>query len=164
MTAEPTAEGGALVLVPDTELDLLTCPGWHCELIGALKREDCNVLIVDFSQVEFFGATGLEVLVDVRDRAARCGVNLRLIVCSRPVWRPLEVTGLAADFSVYGNRADALTGHRRRRGSETSDGTPAFPVHRVSVKPSTPTTTRATDGPGRHGVARKDRGDGASRG
>lgn len=112
MTAEPTPEGGALVLVPDAELDLLTYPGWHCELIGALKHEDCNVLIVDdFSQVEFFGATGLEVLVDVRERAARCGVNLRLIVCSRPVWRPLEVTGLAADFSIYGSQADALAGY-----------------------------------------------------
>ncbi|MDQ4092936.1 MAG: STAS domain-containing protein [Actinomycetota bacterium] len=112
MTVEPTTEAGALVLVPDIELDLLTCPEWHCELIGALKREDCKVLIVDFSQVEFFGAIGLEVLVDIRDRAARCGVDLRLIVCSRPVWRPLKVTGLAGDFSIYGSRADALTGYQ----------------------------------------------------
>jgi anti-anti-sigma factor len=112
MTAKLTAEAGALVFVPEAELDLLTCPGWHCELIGALKREDCKVLIVDFSQVEFFSATGLEVLVDIRDRAARCGVDLRLIVCSRPVWRPLEVTGLAVDFPIYGSRSDALTGYQ----------------------------------------------------
>ena len=112
MTAKPTAEADALVLVPEAELDLLTCPEWHCELIGALKREDCKVLIVDFSQVEFFGATGLEVLVDIRNRATRCGVDLRLIVCSRPVWRPLQVTGLAADFPIYSSRADALTGYQ----------------------------------------------------
>jgi anti-anti-sigma factor len=75
-----------------------------------MQHEDCNVLIIDLSRVEFFSAAGLEVLVDVRDRAARCGVELHLIVCSRPVWRLLGVTGLAADFSVYGSRADALTG------------------------------------------------------
>jgi hypothetical protein len=60
MTAKPITEAGARVLVPKAELDLLTCPRWHCELIGALKRKDCKILIVDFSQVEFFGATGLE--------------------------------------------------------------------------------------------------------
>jgi anti-anti-sigma factor len=111
MTAERTAEG-CLVLVPGAELDLLTCRGWHRELIGALQREDCNVLIVDLSRVEFFGAAGLEVLIDVRDRAARCGVELRLIVCSRPVRRLLNMTGLAADFSVYDSRTDALTAHQ----------------------------------------------------
>jgi anti-sigma B factor antagonist len=112
MTAKPTTETDALVLVPETELNLLTCLRWHCELIEALKREDCKVLIVDFSQVEFFSATGLKVIIDIGNRATRCGVDLRLIVRSRPVWRPLEVTGLAADFSIYGSRADALTGYQ----------------------------------------------------
>lgn len=126
MATKPTTEAGALMLVPEAELDLLTCPAWHCELIAALKREDCKVLIIDFSQVEFFSATGLEVLVDIRDRAARCGVDLRLIVCSRPVWRPLEVTGLAADLPIYGSRADALTGYRHRRLGENSDGAQEF--------------------------------------
>lgn len=96
------------MLVPAAELDLHTCPQWHCELIGALKRADCEALIVDLSQVQFFGAAGLRVLVDVRDLASRCGIELRLIVCSRPVRRPLEVTGLAAQFAVYGSREDAL--------------------------------------------------------
>lgn len=103
-------EGALVVMVPDTELDLLTCPGWRCELLGELERADCKVLIVDLSRVEFFGAAGLGVLVDVRDRADQCGAELRLVVSSRSVWRPLEVTGLAAEFAIYGSRADALTG------------------------------------------------------
>lgn len=109
MTAEPSTGAGALVSVPDAELDLLTCPGWRSELAGALERGDCRVLIVDLSGVTFFGATALGVLVDVRDRAAQCGVELRLIVCSRAVSWPLEVMGLTGHFAIYGRRADALT-------------------------------------------------------
>lgn len=100
---------GVQIVVPDaTELDLATCPAWRRELLVALERADCKVLIVDLSRVEFFGATGLGVLVEVHDRAAQCGVELRLVVCSRPVWRPLEVMGLAGTFAIYGNRADAF--------------------------------------------------------
>lgn len=110
MTAEVTTDDGLLMVAPsDAEVDLLTCPQWHGELLRALERADCRVLIVDLSRVVFFGASGLGVLADVRDRSAQCGVELRLIVCSRPVRRALEVTGLTGSFAVYRSRADALT-------------------------------------------------------
>lgn len=97
-----------------TELDLVTCPAWRQELFVALEQADCKVLIVDLSRVEFVGATGLGVLVETRDRAAQRGVELRLVICSRPVWRPLEVLGLATTFAVYDDRVGALAGDQRQ--------------------------------------------------
>ncbi|MGH3783579.1 MAG: hypothetical protein ACRDRO_23900 [Pseudonocardiaceae bacterium] len=41
--------------------------------------------------VVFLGAAGLEVLVKVGDRAKLCGIELRLVVNSRPVWRALRL-------------------------------------------------------------------------
>jgi hypothetical protein len=32
------------------------------------------------------------------------------VVCSRPVWRPLRLTGLVGEFVIYENLAQALTG------------------------------------------------------
>ena len=43
-----------------------------------------TVLVSDFIGVEFVGATGLEVLVEVGDRAKPCGVPLRWVVSSGP--------------------------------------------------------------------------------
>lgn len=106
-TSEVIGEG-VLVTVPPAELDLLTCPAWRSKLIGTLERADCRVLVVDLSQVEFFGVTGLGVLVEARRRAEQCGVTVCLVASSQPVWRLLEVTSMAGVFAVYGSRADAL--------------------------------------------------------
>lgn len=111
----PLVDPGVQIVVPDTtELDLLTCPAWRRELFVVLERADCKVLVVDLSRVEFFGATGLGVLVETRDRAAQRGIELRLVICSRPVRRPLEVMGLAGAFAVYDDRANALAGDQRQ--------------------------------------------------
>lgn len=98
-----------MIVVPEVELDLVSCPGWHRELIGAVERDGCRVLVVDLSRVVFFGAAGLSVLVDLRARAVRHGVELRVVVCSRPVWRPLRAMGMVGHFAIYGSRGDALT-------------------------------------------------------
>lgn len=98
-----------VVMVPGTELDLLTCPGWRRQLISAVERDGCRILIIDLSRVTFFGAAGLSVLSHVRAHAGQHDVELRVIVCSRPVWRPLQVTGMAGEFAIYRSRADALT-------------------------------------------------------
>lgn len=66
-------------------------------------------MVVDLSQVTFFGAAALSVLSDVRTHAGRHEVDLRVIVSSPPVWRPLQVTGLVGEFAIYRSRADALT-------------------------------------------------------
>jgi anti-sigma B factor antagonist len=100
---------GVVVVAPARELDLLTYPALHRHLIELLDRGACTVLVIDFTRVKFLGAAGLGVLVEVGDRAKLCGVQLRLVVCSRPVWRPLRLTGLAGEFAIYENLAQALT-------------------------------------------------------
>jgi anti-anti-sigma factor len=100
---------GVVVVVPARELDLLTYSALHRHLIEQLDRGACRVLVIDFTRVEFLGAAGLGVLVEVADRVKLRGVQLRLVVCSRPVWRPLRLTGLADEFAIYENLAQALT-------------------------------------------------------
>ncbi|MDQ2882258.1 MAG: hypothetical protein M3Y48_13865 [Actinomycetota bacterium] len=74
-----------VVVVSARELDLLTCPMLCCRLMGLLGCGAYGVL-----------AAGLGVLVKVADRAKLCGVELRLVVSSRPVWRALRLTGASS--------------------------------------------------------------------
>lgn len=108
-SASPGADC-VVVVVPARELDLRTCPALHRHLVEHLGCGADRVLVIDFSRVEFLGAAGLGVLVDVRGRAERGGIELCLVVCSRPVWRPLRLTGLVGEFAVYENLAQALAG------------------------------------------------------
>lgn len=105
-----SASPGADCVVVARELDLLTCPALYRHLVEQLDFGACRVLVIDFSRVGFLGAAGLGVLVEVRDRAELCGVELRLVVCSGPVWRPLRLTGLVGEFVIYENLAQALMG------------------------------------------------------
>ncbi len=105
----PGAESAAVV-VPAAELDTLTCPALQRCVIEQLGFGACKVLVIDFTRVEFFGAAGLGVLVEVGHRAELYGVELRLVVNSRLVWRPLLLTGLAGEFAIYEDLAQALTG------------------------------------------------------
>jgi anti-anti-sigma factor len=109
ISASPGADC-VVVVVPARELDLLTCPALYRHLVEQLDCGAYRVLVVDFSLVEFLGAAGLGVLVEVGDRAELCGVELRVVVCSGPVWRPLRLTGLVGEFAIYENLAQALTG------------------------------------------------------
>lgn len=51
----------------------------------------------------------MRVLFDVRAHAGRHGIELRLVVCSRPVWLALKLAGLVDEFAIYRSRALALT-------------------------------------------------------
>ncbi|MBV9314380.1 MAG: STAS domain-containing protein [Pseudonocardia sp.] len=58
-------------------------------------------LIVNLSEVSFLGASGLGVLVRIRDAAARQDTRLQLSGTSRRiVARPLKITGLEDMFEV----------------------------------------------------------------
>ena len=59
------------------------------------------VLVCDLSGVDFFGASGLSVLLETGCRAAAAGIELRLVVATRPVRRILELTALDRAWPVH---------------------------------------------------------------
>jgi anti-sigma B factor antagonist len=98
---------GAAVLTVVGEIDVLTAPVLR-ERLDVLFRADRARIVVDLSRVEFFGSTGLAVVVDAQHRAETEGRAVVLVAGRRVVQRPLEVTGLDATLSVYEDLRQAL--------------------------------------------------------
>lgn len=101
--------GGTRVVAVAGEVDMGTTP----RLRSALQQElgsTRSMLVVDLSEVQFLGSSGLAVLVETKGAAGERGIPLRLVCSSREVLRPLEATGLTELFAIYPDRAAALTG------------------------------------------------------
>jgi anti-sigma B factor antagonist len=69
-----------------------------------------EAVVVDLSEVTFFGSSGLQMLAEARAHAAANQVPLRLVAASRRVLRPLEITGMTTAFRVYPSVAEAVAG------------------------------------------------------
>jgi anti-sigma B factor antagonist len=89
------------------ELDTLTAP----ELDAALRELGAGSsgrLVVDLSGVTFLASSGLAVLIQAAQRAEDGGRRLHLVVTSRAVLRPLEVTGSDQLFTLHRDLDGAL--------------------------------------------------------
>lgn len=101
---------GVCVVVVDGEVDMLTAPLLDAcvgEQLAAVPRH----LILDLEAVRFLGTSGLDCLVQARERAEQAtGMHLHLAgLVTRVVARSLEVTGLVELFNTYPCLTDALT-------------------------------------------------------
>lgn len=99
-TALSRPRSGAVVLTVRGEIDTLTAPAFTAatdELLGAAG----DVLVMDLSDVRFLASTGLAVLISAAHRAEERSTRLRLVVTSRAVRRPLEITGTADLFDLH---------------------------------------------------------------
>lgn len=98
---------GALVVTVRGEVDLFTSPlllnGILAQLHGPARQ-----LIVDLTEVGFFGASGLTVLAVVREAAKAVGTGLCLVAHTRPVLLPLTIIGVHSAFDIYPDLAHAL--------------------------------------------------------
>ncbi len=104
---QPTV--GVCVVVVDGELDALTTP-----LLEACLREQLAAspahLILDLQPVSFLGSSGLNCLLQAREVAEQTtGTQLHLAgLVTRVVARPLQVTGLLAQFDTHPTLTEAL--------------------------------------------------------
>ncbi|NKQ54422.1 STAS domain-containing protein [Amycolatopsis sp. K13G38] len=105
--------GGVAVLSVIGEVDLATLPQLEDALTRALVEKPTQ-LVVDLSQVAFFGSAGLSALVQAHQQAAQ---HTRIAVVtalpgpgatSSPAAKPLLATGLERDLDVYATVEDAL--------------------------------------------------------
>ncbi|HKS45671.1 MAG TPA: STAS domain-containing protein [Amycolatopsis sp.] len=89
---------------PDTtvsvhgEVDLLTAPRLLAVLTEQLHA--ATLLVVDVSEVDFFGAAGLDTLVEIAHRAGQRDVSLRLVAGAH-VCRLLRLTGLDETLRIH---------------------------------------------------------------
>jgi anti-sigma B factor antagonist len=104
----------AVVVAVSGAVDILTAPRLRAALSVALERQDGRPLIVDLTEVRFFGSPGLRVLAESAEQAsAKPGFQpLRVVVDgNRPVLRPIELTGHDAILALYHDIEDAMSGN-----------------------------------------------------
>jgi anti-anti-sigma factor len=92
----------AVVLRFRGEIDMCESPELRDAIIGAVRQRPAR-LVIDLTDVEFFGTTGISVLVE----ASAQHPDLRL-VCSRLVSRALEFGGLGGWFCINASLDEAL--------------------------------------------------------
>ncbi len=101
------APPAAMVLTVRGSVDLATSPLLTARLLELLRDTHQNV-VVDLTGVEFFGATGLTVLLTAKEAAAAAGVRLSLVAHTRVVLLPIMITGLDSEFDLRPDLTSAL--------------------------------------------------------
>lgn len=66
-----------------------------------------GLVVVDLSDVTFFGSAGIAALLDAREQFENAGSKLRLVATNRPVLRSLEIAGVLELLPVFPSVADA---------------------------------------------------------
>jgi len=90
--AGPDEPGPEVVVVVQGDIDLDTAPLAQATLLQAL--DDAERVCLDLSEVHFFGADGIRVVVTGRQHAAALGRTLRLSGVHGIAERVLTLTGL----------------------------------------------------------------------
>lgn len=104
---EDTDRSGVVVLSVSGELDLLTTDTLESELRAALAPPN-EVVVLDMSEVQFLGSSGLSTLLASAESAKSGGIDFRLVAHERVILRPLEITGIRSSFTVFDSVAAAL--------------------------------------------------------
>jgi anti-sigma B factor antagonist len=100
-------DSSTVVLHVNGDLDLLTAPSLDGELTKLLA-DSPGKLILDLSNVPFFGSSALAVLIRAAEVAEGRGIRLRLVAVNRAVLRPLEVTQTVELFSIHASVEGAV--------------------------------------------------------
>jgi anti-sigma B factor antagonist len=100
---------GTVALAVRGEIDTLTAPAFTAAT-DELVTAPGDVLVMDLTEVRFLASSGLAVLISAARRAEDRGIRLRLVVSTRAVRRPLEITGTATLFELHNDPESAYGG------------------------------------------------------
>lgn len=100
----------ALVVTVAGEVDVLTAARLRAAIVAGFgKLREGEILVVDLTDVTFLGSAGLQALVEVTQVARQRREPLRVVVDNtRPVIRPIELTGLDDLLALFDTVDDAL--------------------------------------------------------
>lgn len=96
-------EAGALVVVPEGELDIAAVRAVRASLD---EREPGERLVVDLRELTFLDTSGLQVLVETYRAAREEGFELRVLRARPAVQRVFEIAGLDAVLPFADGAAD----------------------------------------------------------
>jgi len=104
------ANSEALVVTVAGEIDLYTVGRLRAAVAAGFDQlRDGEGLVIDLTEVTFLSSQGLQALVDVTLAAQRRRQPLQIVVDhTRPVIRPVEVTGLDDVLALFNTVEDAL--------------------------------------------------------
>jgi anti-sigma B factor antagonist len=108
-TAITRPRPGVAVLRIQGEVDTLTATLFS-DAVAELMDGSETMLVVDLSAVTFLASSGLAVLIQAAHRAEERNARLRLVVATRAVRRPLEITGTDQLFDMHSDVHDATGG------------------------------------------------------
>lgn len=111
LTVRSLSQERAVVLTVIGSVDGLTAPRLRSAVTAAFENLDGRVLVIDLTDVRFFGSPGLRTLFDSAAEAVhhRGHQPLRIVVDdTRPVIRPIEIVGLDGVLALYDTVDDAL--------------------------------------------------------
>jgi anti-sigma B factor antagonist len=100
---------GTAVLTVQGEVDTLTAPAFAAATTDLVTGPD-ETLVIDLTGVRFLASSGLAVLIQAAQGAEERGARLRLVVATRAVRRPLEITGTDQLFDMYPDVSAATGG------------------------------------------------------
>jgi anti-sigma B factor antagonist len=93
---------GTLVIAAIGEVDLDTAPALGAAIKACIDEAGGKPCILDLTAVTFLNSAGLTMLLQAADRAEEVREPLRIVVdANRPVIRPIQVTGLDNELSLY---------------------------------------------------------------
>jgi anti-anti-sigma factor len=105
----PVDAGGAVVVAAAGEVDLATGPKLRAAVAELLERPGPVPVVIDLTEVNFLGSTGIAVLVDAHWEAAQLHVPLKIVVTrDGPVHRTLRTTGVDHHLSLHHDLGAAL--------------------------------------------------------
>ncbi|HEU5474720.1 MAG TPA: anti-sigma factor antagonist [Actinophytocola sp.] len=108
-TLGPGVDDVLVVRVTD-EVDVKTAPNLQQALDETLDRMTGGCVVVDLTDVAFFGSPGLAVLANAAAKADQQSCQLRIVVGVNPiVRRSIEVTGLDQVLVLCVNVVEAAT-------------------------------------------------------
>ena len=90
------AIGGVLCLAVAGEVDIATSGQLDAAIRESIDAGNVTQLLVDLDQVTFLDSTGIQALLDGRDRATEHAIAFRVMNPHGVVRRSLEITGLLA--------------------------------------------------------------------
>ena len=100
---------GILVVVVSGEIDQDTAPTLRTAVIAAIDQTRGEPCVLDLTEVTFLSSAGLNALVEATARAEARREPLRIVVdATRPVIRPIQVTGLDGVLRLYHTVDEAL--------------------------------------------------------
>jgi anti-sigma B factor antagonist len=97
-----TGNGVAFVRISG-EVDLATAPGWAVAMRRAIA-DARGLIVLDLTEVSFFSAAGVHIVLEARDLATATGQRLRVVLDQRGVVAHLlSLAGLTATIRVVAN-------------------------------------------------------------